>query len=90
MAIILWGPDDRSHGKCHRRCLLSRGMTEGKRRRARSHLPQIKDEPAMEERFQRALRKALNTPPQHRLAPIPKPKARPASKGRVHKGKTKS
>jgi hypothetical protein len=46
------------------------------------------DEPGMEERFQRALRKALNTPPKHRTAP--KPKERPASKGRVHKGKTRS
>jgi hypothetical protein len=65
-------------------------MSEGKRRRAPSHLPEIKDEPGMEERFQRALRKALNTPAKHRLAPTPKPKERPASKGRVHKGKTKS
>jgi hypothetical protein len=38
---------------------------------------EIQDEPGMEERFQRALRKALNTPPKHRTA----------SKGRVHKGK---
>jgi len=48
---------------------------------------QIIDEPGMEERFQRALRKALNTPPKHRSAPTPKAKERPASKGRVHKGK---
>jgi hypothetical protein len=32
--------------------------------------------------------RALNTPPQHR--PAPKRKERPASKGRVHKGKTRS
>jgi hypothetical protein len=44
----------------------------------------------MAERFQRALRKALNTPPKHRSAPIPKVKERPASKGRVHKGKLKN
>jgi hypothetical protein len=50
----------------------------------------IIDEPGMEERFQRALRKALNTPRKHRTAPTPKPKERPASKGRVHKGKTRS
>jgi hypothetical protein len=50
---------------------------------------QVIDEPGMEERFQRALRKALNTPPKHRTAPMPKPKERPASKGRVHKGKTR-
>jgi hypothetical protein len=49
---------------------------------------EIHDEPGMEERFQRALRKALNTPPKHRTAPTPKTKERPASKGRVHKGKT--
>src|SRR5882762_8242204 len=45
----------------------------------------IVDEPGMEERFQRALRKALNTPPKHRSAPTLKPKERPPSKGRVHK-----
>jgi hypothetical protein len=52
--------------------------------------PTIEDEPGMAERFQRALRKALNTPPKHRSAPAPKAKERPASKGRVHKGKTQS
>ena len=50
----------------------------------------ISDEPGMEERFQRALRKALNTPPKHRTARTPKTKERPASKGRVHKGKTRN
>jgi hypothetical protein len=49
----------------------------------------IIDEPGMAERFQRALRKALNTPPKHRTAPTPKPKERTASKGRVHKGRTR-
>jgi hypothetical protein len=51
---------------------------------------EIHDEPGMAERFQRALRKALNTPPKHRTALTPKAKERPASKGRVHKGKTRS
>jgi hypothetical protein len=51
---------------------------------------EVHDEPGMAERFQRALRKALNTPPKHRSAVTPKPKERPASKGRVHKGKTRS
>jgi hypothetical protein len=51
---------------------------------------QIIDEPGMAERFQRALRKALNTPPKHRSAPPPKTKERAASKGRVHKGKTRN
>jgi hypothetical protein len=32
------------------------------------------EEAGMEERFQRALRKALNTPPKHRSAPTPKAK----------------
>ena len=50
--------------------------------------PEIVDEPGMAERFQRGLQRALNTPPQHRPAPTPKGKTRPASKGRVHKGKT--
>jgi hypothetical protein len=47
----------------------------------------VQDEPGMAERFQRALRKALNTPPKHRTSPTPKTKERPASKGGVHKGK---
>jgi hypothetical protein len=50
---------------------------------------EVHDEPGMAERFQRGLQRALNTPPQHRAKPtMPKPKERPASKGRVHKGKT--
>jgi hypothetical protein len=49
----------------------------------------ITDEPGMEERFQRGLQRALSTPPQHRQTPTQKPKERPASKGRVHKGKTR-
>jgi hypothetical protein len=52
--------------------------------------PKIVDEPGMAERFEGALRKALSTPPKHRAAPTPKTKERPASKGRVHKGKTRS
>jgi hypothetical protein len=51
---------------------------------------QLKDEPGMAERFQRALRKALNTPPKHQSALTPKTKERPASKGRVHKGTTRN
>ncbi len=50
----------------------------------------VVDEPGMAERFQRGLQRALNTPPQHRPKQTPKPKERPASKGRVHKGKTKT
>ena len=51
---------------------------------------EIQDEPGMEERFQRALRNLINTPPKHRAAQAPKAKERPASKGRVHKGKTRN
>jgi hypothetical protein len=51
-------------------------------------MPEIADEPGMAERFQRGLQRALNTPPQHRTKPTTKPKERPASKGRVHKGKS--
>lgn len=50
--------------------------------------PEIHDEPGMAERFQRGLRNLLNTPPQPRKPAAPKAKERPASKGRVHKGKT--
>jgi len=52
--------------------------------------PDIADEPGMAERFQRTLRNLINTPPKHRTAPTSKAKERPASKGRVHKGKTRS
>jgi len=45
-------------------------------------------------RMERGLRRALNTPAQphgkNPTAPSPKRKTRPASKGRVHKGKTGS
>jgi hypothetical protein len=45
-------------------------------------------------RMERGLRKALNTPPQphgkNHKSPQPKRKERPASKGRVHKGKTRN
>jgi hypothetical protein len=49
--------------------------------------PEITDEPGMAERFQRGLQRAFQMP--HK--PItPKAKTRPASKGRVHKGKTQA
>jgi hypothetical protein len=50
----------------------------------------IEDEPGMEARFQRALRRALSTPPTHRTSPKPKAKERPALKGRVSKGRTRN
>jgi hypothetical protein len=45
-------------------------------------------------RMERGLRRALSTPPRlhgknPKSPPAPKPKERPASKGRVHKGKTR-
>lgn len=52
-------------------------------------LPEVGAEPDMAERFQRGLHRALSTPPKHREKPGTKPKERPASKGRVHKGKTR-
>jgi hypothetical protein len=44
----------------------------------------VEDEPGMAERFQHGLRRAFATP--HKPL-TPKPKQRPASKGRVHKSK---
>jgi hypothetical protein len=46
-------------------------------------------------RMERGLRRALSTPPQPHgrnpsTLPSPKPKERPASKGRVRKGKSRS
>jgi len=51
-------------------------------------LPQPIDEPGMAERFQRGLQRAFQTP--HKPHPTPKPNERPASKGRVHKGKART
>jgi hypothetical protein len=45
----------------------------------------VTDEPGMAERFQRGLQRAFTMKPTH---PTPKAKTRPASKGRVRKGKT--
>ena len=52
-------------------------------------------EQVIKERMERGLRRALNTPPQPhgknlKSSPPLKPKERPASKGRVHKGKTRN
>lgn len=51
--------------------------------------PEIVDEPGWGERFQRGLHRAFETPHKPH-EPIRKPKERPASKGRVHKGRTRS
>jgi hypothetical protein len=48
---------------------------------------QVEDEPGMAERFQRGLQRAFQMP---RKPLTPKPKERPASKGRVHKGNARS
>ena len=42
------------------------------------------------ERFEKAVDAAVRTPAQQRAAPTPKAKQRPATKGRVHKGRTQS
>ena len=52
-------------------------------------------EQEIKERIERGLRRALNTPPQPhgknpKTPPIPRSKERPASKGRVHKAKSRS
>jgi hypothetical protein len=44
-----------------------------------------------EQRVKDALRRALNTPPQHKPSPkAAKAKERPATKGRVHRAKSRS
>ena len=40
--------------------------------------------------FHRVVKTYLETPPKPHKLNVPKPKTRPASKGRVHKGKTRS
>jgi hypothetical protein len=60
-------------------------------------MPKESDQYSDEEtsrRMERGIRRFLNTPPQPRgknpkSPPSHKPKERPASKGRVHKGKTR-
>jgi hypothetical protein len=76
----------RSDLGCRRllRAIVSRGMKKAQHQRDK-----IIAGPGMEEHLQRAPRNALSTPPKHRTAPTPKPKERPASKGRVHKGRTR-
>jgi len=57
------------------------------RKKSESDLLEVVDEPGVAERFERGLRRAFTMPHQpHTLTP--KRKERPASKGRVHKGKT--
>jgi hypothetical protein len=58
--------------------------------RDQSNTTEVIDEAGAAERFQRALRKALNTRPKRRSAPTPKATERPASKGRVHKEKMRN
>jgi hypothetical protein len=48
----------------------------------------VEDESGMAERFQRGLRNLINTPPQPRKPAGLKVKERPASKGRIRKGKS--
>jgi len=63
---------------------------DGDPTRRRNQVPSLarSREPGMAERFQRGLRNLLNTPPQHRTTPMPKPKERGASKGRAHRNNT--
>jgi len=69
----------------------SRGVSVMKRSKTPAVDPvEVRGETGTAERFQRGLRRALGTPPQHRTPPALKAKERPASKGRVHKGKTRS
>jgi hypothetical protein len=42
------------------------------------------------DRFEKAVDAAVRVPAQHRGAPVSKAKQRPASKGRVHKGKSRA
>ena len=51
--------------------------------------PVVEDEPGWDERFQRSLQRALAKPATPHK-PGAKAKERPASKGRVHKGRTRS
>ncbi len=50
--------------------------------------PFTEDDPDWQERFQRGLERALSTPPKSHKPIGAKPKERPASRGRIHKGKT--
>jgi hypothetical protein len=42
------------------------------------------------ERFERAVDVVMKSPPKHQSAPLRKPKERPATKGRVHRAKSRS
>jgi hypothetical protein len=47
-------------------------------------------EPGWVQGAERSLQSVVSTPPRHHPKPTPKAKERPASKGRVHKGKTRN
>jgi hypothetical protein len=72
------------------------GSAMGKsRRRRQEHQPAEPPpelDPAKWSEFERALRRALTMPPHLHKEPTstPKPKTRPASRGRVHKGKSRA
>jgi hypothetical protein len=50
---------------------------------------EIEELPDAWERFERAVDVVMKSPPKHQSAPQRKPKERPASKGRVHKAKSR-
>jgi len=52
--------------------------------------PESELHPDARERFERAVDAAVKSGPKHRQALPPKPKERPPSKGRVHKGRTRA
>ena len=73
---------------CASLCRRCEAWNTGMKPKDRPELPErIADEPGWEDRFQRGLQRALNTPHQPRTKEPRKPRERAASKGRVHKGK---
>jgi hypothetical protein len=46
--------------------------------------------PTLGERFEHGVDVVIKSGPKHRQAPPAKPKERPTSKGRVHKGRTRA
>jgi hypothetical protein len=56
-----------------------------------SDKPKDETETQDAERFKAVVKRLLDTPPMHKTAKsVPKAKERPASKGRVHKGKARA
>jgi len=79
---IIWAKNNFAIGRGHYHCKHDAMTDTNKNGRDKSR-------EALRQR-EAGTRRLRSTPSQHQPAPTPKPKERPASKGRVHKGRTRN